>query len=170
MVIAVVGEGVEQGLQVAEGAGLGGLGAQQLLHRGFEAFDLALGVGVVGSTVLDDAAGAQFVLERGASAAVSVAGQAHGVVQAVVGQGRGRVAVLVRSTAKAVDYNRSGIAAREWGERERRSRAEPPGAPYDLKYSQDVGSSGAIEQASTYTIVNADVMDNSGLDRDTLCQ
>jgi hypothetical protein len=46
------GERVEQGLQLGEGGGLDGLGAQPLLEGLLEAFGLAAGGGVVGAGVL----------------------------------------------------------------------------------------------------------------------
>ena len=67
--VVLVDEGVEQGLELGDGGGLVGLGAQPLLHGLLEAFDLAAGGGVVGSGVLlDDVEAAEFVLEGVAAA------------------------------------------------------------------------------------------------------
>ena len=87
------GEGVQQGLEPGEGGGLVRLGAEPVLHRLLEAFDLALGQGVVRLAVfLLDAEAAQFVLEG--VAAASSAREAGGEDHAVVGEGGGRDAVL----------------------------------------------------------------------------
>ena len=85
-VVVVAGdEDVEEGLQLGDGGGLVGLGAQPFLHRLLEAFDLAAGGGAVRvGVLLHDVAAAQFVLEVVASAAA--AGEAGGVDQAVVGE------------------------------------------------------------------------------------
>ena len=95
-VLVVLGaEAVEQGLQLGDGGGLVGLGAQPVLEGLLEAFDLAAGGGVVGSAVLlDDVPGAELLFEAVAAALASEAGEADGVDHPVVGQGRGRDAVL----------------------------------------------------------------------------
>jgi hypothetical protein len=55
-------EDVELGLELGEGGGLAGLGAEPLLHGLLEAFRLALGLGVVRLAVLLlDAKAAQLV-------------------------------------------------------------------------------------------------------------
>ena len=48
-VVVLVGEGVEQGLQLGQGGGLGGLGAEPLFEGLLEPFDFAAGAGVVRS-------------------------------------------------------------------------------------------------------------------------
>ena len=50
--VVLVSEDLEQGLQFGDRGRLGGLGAQPLLHRLLEPFDLALGLRVVGLAVL----------------------------------------------------------------------------------------------------------------------
>jgi hypothetical protein len=45
--VVVAGEGVELGLELGEGGGLGVLGGQPLLQCLLESFDFALGLGVV---------------------------------------------------------------------------------------------------------------------------
>jgi hypothetical protein len=85
-VVVLVDEGLEQGLELGEGGGLDGLGAEPLLHRLLEAFDLAAGGGVAGAGVfLDDVESSEFVFEGVTSAAA--AGESGGVDHAVVGQG-----------------------------------------------------------------------------------
>ena len=51
VVVVVLDEGVDVGLQLVDGGG-GQLGAEPFLHCLLEAFDLAAGGGVVGSRVL----------------------------------------------------------------------------------------------------------------------
>ena len=48
--VVLLGEGVRQGLEVGDGGGLVGLGAQPLLHGLLESFDLVLGLGAVLTT------------------------------------------------------------------------------------------------------------------------
>lgn len=99
VVVVVRDEGVEQGLQRGDGGGLDRLGGEPLLHRGLEAFDLALRLGVVrGSVLLHDVQPAQLVLELVASAAA--AGVPGGVDHAVVGQDRCGVSVQVAGLVK----------------------------------------------------------------------
>ena len=52
MVVVVVDEGVEQGLQLGDGGRLVGLGAEPFFQGLLEAFDFALGVWMVGLAVL----------------------------------------------------------------------------------------------------------------------
>ena len=54
VVVVVLGERIEQGLQLCHGPRLGGLGAQPLLQGLLEPLDLPAGGGVVGSGVLLD--------------------------------------------------------------------------------------------------------------------
>jgi hypothetical protein len=69
------GEGVEQVLELGEGDGLAGLGAEPVLHGLLEAFDLALGLGVVRLAVLLlDAQAAKLVLQGVAAAPTAGAG------------------------------------------------------------------------------------------------
>jgi len=49
-VVVLVGEGVEQGLQLGQGGGLGGLGAEPLFEGLLEPFDFAAGARVVRSS------------------------------------------------------------------------------------------------------------------------
>jgi hypothetical protein len=78
-------EGVEQGLQLGEGGGLGRLGGQPFLQGLPEPFHLALGLGVVRLAVLLlRAEAAQLVLQ--AVAAAFAAGEPGGEDHAVVGQ------------------------------------------------------------------------------------
>jgi hypothetical protein len=107
--IAVVGadEGVDEGLQLADGGRLGGLGDQPLLHRLLEPFDLSAGGRVIGPGVLlRDASAAQLVLEVVASTAA--AGEAGGVDGAVVGEGGRRVAVRGGGPGEGGDHGHSG--------------------------------------------------------------
>ena len=93
LVVVVVDEGVEQGLELGDGGGLVGLGAQPFLQGLLEPFDLAAGGGVVGAGVLlGDAEAAEFGLE--AVAAAAAAGEAGGEDHAVVGQRGGGDPVL----------------------------------------------------------------------------
>jgi hypothetical protein len=86
LVVVVAGEGVQQGLQVGEGGGLGVLGGQPFLQGLPEPLHFALGLGVVRLPVLlRDAQAAQLVLE--AVAAALPAGQAGGEHHRVIGQG-----------------------------------------------------------------------------------
>ena len=76
------GEGVEQGLELGEGGGLAGLGAEPVLQGLLEPLGRALGLGVVRLAVLlGDAEAAQFVFQ--AVAAAFAAGQAGGEDHAV---------------------------------------------------------------------------------------
>ena len=71
------GEGVQQGLELGEGGGLGRLGVEPVLHGLLEALRFALGLGVVRLAVLlGDPEAAQLVLQ-GVAAALA-AGQAGG--------------------------------------------------------------------------------------------
>ena len=107
VVVVVVDEGVEQGLQLGDGGRLGGLGAQPLLHGLLESFDLAAGGGVVGAGVLlDDVQAAQLVLE--AVAAAAAAGEPGGEDHAVVGQRGGGIPVLVCGFAEGGEHDRAG--------------------------------------------------------------
>ena len=84
---------VEEGLELGEGGGLEGLGAEPLLQGLLEPLDFALGLRVVRLAVLlPDAQAAQFGLEG--VAAAFAAGEPGGEDHPVVGQGRGRDAVL----------------------------------------------------------------------------
>jgi hypothetical protein len=79
-------EGVQECLQVSDGGGLVGLGAEPFLHGLLKSFDLAAGGGVVRAGVLlGDVELAKFGLQGGAAAAA--AGEAGGVDHRVVGQG-----------------------------------------------------------------------------------
>ena len=107
MVVVLVGEGVEQGLQLVDGGGLGGLGAEPFLHGLLEAFDLAAGGGVVGAGVLlHHVQASQFVLEG--VAAAFAAGQAGGEDHAVVGQGGGGDPVCGNGFAERGQHDRAG--------------------------------------------------------------
>jgi hypothetical protein len=50
--VVVVGEGVQQGLQLGQAGGLGGLGAEPFLQGLLEPFNFALGLRVAGLAVL----------------------------------------------------------------------------------------------------------------------
>jgi hypothetical protein len=103
------GEGVQQGLGLGKGQGLGWLGAEPVLHRLLEPLDLALGLGVVRLAVfLPDAETAQLVLE--AVAAASAAGQAGGEHHSV-SEGRGRNAAAAAGGAEGVQHVSAGHAA-----------------------------------------------------------
>jgi hypothetical protein len=100
-------EPLEQRLQGGQVGGLGGLGAQPVLHGLLEAFDLAAGGGVVGSGVLlHDVESAQLVLQ-GVAAALA-AGKTGGEHHPVVGQGRGRCAVCGDRGAEGGEHDRAG--------------------------------------------------------------
>ena len=86
-------------MELGEGGGLGGLGAQPVLQGLLEPFDLALGLRVVRLAVLlGDVPAAQFVLE--AVAAAFAARQAGGEHHPVVGQRRGRGPVAATAARK----------------------------------------------------------------------
>ena len=86
VVVVVVGELVEEGLQVGDGGWLGGSSAEPFFQGLLEAFDFAAGGGVVGSGVLlGDVEADEFGFEGVASA--SSAGEAGGEDHPVVGQG-----------------------------------------------------------------------------------
>ncbi len=107
LVVVDAGEGVQQGLEVGEGGGLDGLGAEPVLHGLLESFDFPLGLGVVRLAVLLlYAEAAQLVLEG--VAAASAAGQAGGEDHAVVGQGGGRDAVLLAGSAEGEQHGGAG--------------------------------------------------------------
>nr|WP_232807339.1 hypothetical protein [Geodermatophilus chilensis] len=62
MLVVLDDEQVEQGLQFGDRGGLDGLGAQPLLQRLLDAFDLAAGGGVIwGAVLLHDAQPARLV-------------------------------------------------------------------------------------------------------------
>jgi hypothetical protein len=88
VVVVLLDECVEDGLEVVDGGRLLGLGAEPLLHGLLEPLDLALGLGVVGLRVLlDDPESAELGLEAVAGAgALAAPGQAGGEDDAVVGQ------------------------------------------------------------------------------------
>jgi hypothetical protein len=86
------GERVEQGLQISQGGGLDGLGAEPVLHGLLESLHLALGLGVVRFPVLlDDPQAAQLGLQS--VAAAPAAREPGSEDQTVIGQSRGRGAV-----------------------------------------------------------------------------
>jgi hypothetical protein len=69
--VADDGERAGQGLQVSQGGGLDGLGAEPVLHGLLESLHLALGLGVVRLAVLlGDAEAAQLGLQGVAACAV----------------------------------------------------------------------------------------------------
>ena len=89
VVVVLLGEGVQQVLQVRDGGGLVWLGSQPFLQGLLEAFNLALGLGVPGAAVLlDNPQTPEFGLE--VVAAALAAGEAGGEDHAVVGQRGGR--------------------------------------------------------------------------------
>ena len=106
--VVVLGpEPVDQALQLVGGAGLLGLGAEPVLHRLLEAFDLAAGGGVVGPGVLlHDVQSAQFGLEVGSAAAA--AGEPYGVDHPVVGQCGGRNPVCGNGFAEGGQHDGPG--------------------------------------------------------------
>jgi hypothetical protein len=106
-VVVVVDEVFEQCLELGDGGGLVGSGAEPAFEGLVEAFDFAAGGGVSGPGVLlVDAEAAEFGLE--AVAAAAAAGEAGGEDHAVVGQGRGRGAVAGDSVAEHVDHGGAG--------------------------------------------------------------
>ncbi|MPM03227.1 hypothetical protein SDC9_49492 [bioreactor metagenome] len=109
VVVVFLEERIDQGLQRVDGGGLVGLGGQPFLHRLLEAFDLALGGRAGGSPVLlDDAATTQLVLEHGPPTAAGLGREPDGIDQAVVGQRRGGVSVLVTGLTERVTHDPSG--------------------------------------------------------------
>jgi len=109
-VVVLVDEGLEEGLEFADGGGLGWLGTQPFLHRLLEPFGLAAGGGVVGARVLlDHVQPPEFVLEGVASAAA--AGETDRIDHAVIGQGGGRDAVAGKGLTEGCGDDRSGDAA-----------------------------------------------------------
>ena len=106
--VVLVGERVEQGLQLDDGAELDGLGGEPLLEGLLEAFDLAAGGGgVVGAGVLLGHAEASEFGLQGVAAALA-AGKAGGEDHPVVGQGRGRNAKAGHCGQEAVAHDRAG--------------------------------------------------------------
>ena len=104
-VVVLVDEGIEKVLQLGDGGGLDGLGAEPLLQGLLESLDLAAGGGVVGSGVLlDHVEPSEFVLEGVASAAA--AGEADGVDHAVVGEGGGGDPMLGKGFAECCGDDR----------------------------------------------------------------
>jgi len=108
-VVVLVPEGVQEGLQVGQGRQLGCLSGQPGLQGLLEAFDLALGLGVVAAAVLlDDPEGGEFGLEGVAAAAYSPGGVADGVHHPVVGQSRCGAAELGDGGAERGEHDRAG--------------------------------------------------------------
>ena len=107
VVVVLVGELVEQGLQLGDGGGLVGLGAQPLLHRLLEPFDLAAGGGVVRSGVLLDDVSRRSSFSS-CVAAAAAAGEPGGVDHAVVGQGGGGMSVRSAVCAEGGEHDRAG--------------------------------------------------------------
>jgi hypothetical protein len=71
VVVVLVGEAVEEGLEFGDGVWLGGLGAEPFLQGLLEAFGLSAGGRMVGPGVLlDDVQASEFCFEGVASAAV----------------------------------------------------------------------------------------------------
>lgn len=102
---------VDEVLQLGEGGGLGRLGAEPFLEGLLETFDFPLGLRVVGVPVLlGDVAAVEFVFEAVSSSFVFGRGEADGVDHAVVGEGRGGVAVLARRCPEAVEHEGCGDA------------------------------------------------------------
>ena len=65
-VVVVFGdEVVDQGLELADGGWLGVLGGEPFLHGLLEAFDFALGGGVVGAAVIRPGSGGGFDSSKG---------------------------------------------------------------------------------------------------------
>ena len=109
VVVVLAPEGVEEGLQVGQGRWLGGLPGEPGLQGLLEAFDFALGLGVVAAAVLlGDAEGGEFGLEGVAAAAYSPGGVADGVHHPVVGQSRCGAAVFVDGGAERGEHDRAG--------------------------------------------------------------
>ena len=107
MLVVDLGEGVEQGLQLGEGSGLSGLGAEPLLEGLLEPLDLALGLGMVRLAVLlRDVELAELVLE------VVTAGGAteepDGEDAAVVGQRGRRQTMCGNGCAEGREHDRAG--------------------------------------------------------------
>jgi len=85
VMVICTGEGIQEGLQLAEGGGLGVLGAEPFLGGLLEALDLALGLWVIRLAVLlPDAQAAQLEAVAAALAAGQPGGEHH------VGERRGR--------------------------------------------------------------------------------
>ena len=98
VLVVVLAEGVELGLEAGQGGG-GRLRGQPAFLGLVEPFDLALGLGVEGVAVLlGDAQGGQQVLEG-----VPAAAEAGGVDAPVVGEGRGGQPVGVAGLQERVD-------------------------------------------------------------------
>ena len=109
LVVVVGGEDVEQCLQLGDGYGLIGLGAEPSFEGLVESFDFPAGGRVVGSGVLlGDAEAAKLGLQ--AVAAAFAAGEAGGEHHAVVGQRRRGHAVLGDGGAELVEHDRPGDA------------------------------------------------------------
>ena len=88
MVVVLGDEGIEKVLQLGQGSGLDGSGAEPLLQGLLESLDFAAGGGAVGSGVLlDHVEPSELVLEGVASAAAS--GEADGVDHPIVSEGGG---------------------------------------------------------------------------------
>ena len=104
------GEGIEQGLQLGEGGGLGLLGGEPFLHRLLEPLDFALGLGMVRLAVLLlHTQAAELVLQ--AIAATSAAGEPGGEHHPVVGQRRGRRPVGGHRGPERREHDRAGDPA-----------------------------------------------------------
>jgi hypothetical protein len=83
-VVVLVGEGVQELLELGEGGGLGRLGAEPFLEGLLESLDLALGLGVVRLAVLlgdPEAAELGFQGVASALAAGQPGGEDHPVVR-----------------------------------------------------------------------------------------
>ena len=110
VVVVLLDEGVEKGLEVIDRGGLLRLCAEPLLHRLLEALDLALGLGVVGVPVLlDHPESAQLGLEAvagaGALLALGEPGREH---HPVIGQRRGRNPVFCNGLPEGGQHDRTG--------------------------------------------------------------
>jgi hypothetical protein len=107
----LIGEPVDEGLELGEGGRLLGLGGTPLLHGLLEPLDFAAGAGVVGAGVLlDDAEAAELGLEAVATAGAvqAAAGQAGGEHHAVVGKRGGRDPVGGNGVAELGEHDWSG--------------------------------------------------------------
>jgi hypothetical protein len=104
------GEGVQEGLELGNGDGLGRLGAEPVLEGLLEPLDFALGLGVAGFPVLlPDALAAQLSLE--AVAAALAACESRREDQAIAGQRRGRDAMGSDRSAELCHHGRAADPA-----------------------------------------------------------
>jgi len=107
LVVADAGEGVQEGLELGEDGGLGGLGAEPVLEGLLEPLHLPLGLRVVRLPVfLPDSEAAQFGFQ--AVAAAPAAGEPGGEDHAVAGQRRRRGAMGGDGSAERGDHGGAG--------------------------------------------------------------